>query len=254
MSSRLQLLTDSSQIRARRLAKLGTSSTPAPTSSPTDENKAPESNSAPPPEPTESEPSKLKAGTSPAASASQANPFAQLGGESGGVPEARTTSPGSSRTDRKRPASEIDDVRPAPQPRRPIPTAVVESDEDYANRVLTQVFRITVDPHHMTNPQGQRLVFLPGLNEELNESGEPLKLSSNNLDQAIIEAATSWPQDKPLMSYLLPCWKRAVKAASTAKVPAGPKAETHDEAKRLCMSNCLFALTMPALFGLVVHC
>ena len=101
----------------------------------------------------------------------------------------------------------------------------------------------------MINPHGQRLTFLPNLNEELNESGEPLKLSVNTLDQALMEAASSYPQDKPLMNYFLPCWKRAVKASLQIKTTEGPRFEVHDEAKRLCMSGCLFALTMPDLYG-----
>ena len=87
------------------------------------------------------------------------------------------------------------------------------------------------------------------LNEELNESGEPLKLSVNTLDQALMEAASSYPHDKPLMNYFLPCWKRAVKASLQFKGTEGPKFEVHEEAKRLCMSGCLFALTMPDLYG-----
>jgi ubiquitin conjugation factor E4 B len=103
----------------------------------------------------------------------------------------------------------------------------------------------------MTNPQGQRALFLPGLNQELNDSGEPLKLSIGILDQAIIEACSNWALDKPLFDYLLPCWKRSVKAAATAKNVSSTRQELLEEAKRLCMSNCLFALTMPALYGLV---
>lgn len=233
------------QIRARRLAKLGPSSTPAPQS---DENKAPASElSTPNPQSSEPEPPKPKINITPAAS-SQPNPFSQLGVRSGGPSQAPSSSPGSSRAVRKRTASEIDDVLSAPQPRKP---AAPESDEDHANRVLSQIFRFTVDPHHMADAQGHRLAFLPSLNEELNESGEALKISVGNLDQAIIEAAGSWPADKPLMNYFLPCWKRAVKAASTAKVTPGPKAEVHEESKRLCMSNCLFSLTMPDLYGYV---
>jgi ubiquitin conjugation factor E4 B len=118
--------------------------------------------------------------------------------------------------------------------------------------VLSQIFRITADPHRMTSNQGShRLTFLPNLNQELVDSGEPLKLSVNNLDQAIIEACSSWPHDKPLMQYLLPCWKRAVKAAAGNKHTSGVRFELHEESKRLCMSNCLFAVTMPVLYGLV---
>jgi ubiquitin conjugation factor E4 B len=105
----------------------------------------------------------------------------------------------------------------------------------------------------MTSNGNHRLTFLLNLNQELNESGEPLKLSVNNLDQAIIEACSSWSSDKPLMHYLLPCWKRAVKAASANKQTSGPKFDLSEESKRLCMSNCLFAVTMPVLYGLVAH-
>lgn len=115
--------------------------------------------------------------------------------------------------------------------------------------MLSQIFRVTVNPHNMSTTGGQRLAFLPNLNEELNESGEALKLTTANLDQAILEAAGNWPHDKPLMDYLLPCWKRAVKAASSSKATSGPRFELHEEAKRLCISNCLFSLTLPDLYG-----
>jgi ubiquitin conjugation factor E4 B len=118
--------------------------------------------------------------------------------------------------------------------------------------VITQIFRVSVDPHVMSNVQGQRLIFLPGVNEELNAAGAPLKLTIDVLEQAIMEAANTWPHDKPLMSYLLPCWKRAVSASNSAKTATGVRQEVHEEAKRLCMSNCLFALTMPDLYGLVI--
>lgn len=101
----------------------------------------------------------------------------------------------------------------------------------------------------MTDNHSHRLVFLPNLNEELNDSGESLKLSVNTLDQAIMEALNAWPQNKPLMQYLLPCWKRAVKTGTATKLTEGPRYEVHEEAKRLCMSSCLFALTMPDLYG-----
>lgn len=151
---------------------------------------------------------------------------------------------------RKRLASEIDDGIPADRPNPRSSNSQPESEEAYADRILSQIFRITVDPHKMSS-HGQGLIFLPNLNEELNESGEPLKLSVNTLDQAIMEAANAWPQDKPLMNYLLPCWKRAVKSTPQANKVRGSRLEVHEEARRLCMSSCLFALTMPDLYGLV---
>jgi ubiquitin conjugation factor E4 B len=100
----------------------------------------------------------------------------------------------------------------------------------------------------MTGSGGQRLVFLPNLNAELNDAGDELRLSSATLDQAILEAASSLSRDKPLMEYLLPCWKRAVKAASSSKATSGPRMEAHEEAKRLALSYCLFSFTLPDLF------
>ncbi|KAL7761092.1 hypothetical protein ACKLNR_007627 [Fusarium oxysporum f. sp. zingiberi] len=241
------------QIRARRLAKLGTST---PVSAKSDENKAPDSESSnpsrtstpkpqPQPQPASAE-SRPKINVTPAAppASSSPNPFDKLG-----VKAEPSSSTGTSSVNRKRLASEIDDVAPADRPSPKPSTTQPESDESYADRTLSQIFRITVDPHNMVNSSGQRLTFLPNLNEELNESGEPLKLSVNTLDQALMEAASSYPHDKPLMNYFLPCWKRAVKASLQFKGTEGPKFEVHEEAKRLCMSGCLFALTMPDLYG-----
>lgn len=184
-----------------------------------------------------------------APSSSGSNPFAQMKLKKETPAEAKTPT-GTSLAARKRTAREIDDdcAAATPPARKQAPPQPTETDEEYAHRVLSQVFRVTMDPHHMTLPQGHRLAFLPGLNEELNDANESLRLSTGILDQAIIEACTNWPADKPLMNYLLPCWKRAVKAA-TAKTTSAARQEVHEEAKRLCMSNCLFALTMPDLFG-----
>lgn len=220
------------QIRARRLAKLGNPTPPKPAESTPAEagsssSPAPPQSGSPAPE-AETETKKTKINITPAAQPTS-NPFAQLG-----VRSSKPSDPEGST---------------APPPRKATPVQP-ESDEDYADRILSQIFRITVDPHRMTSNQGShRLTFLPNLNQELNDSGEPLKLSVNNLDQAIIEACSSWSPDKPLMHYLLPCWKRAVKTASSNKQTSGPKLDLHEESKRLCMSNCLFAVTMPVLYG-----
>ncbi|KAJ3523066.1 hypothetical protein NM208_g12594 [Fusarium decemcellulare] len=206
--------------------------------------------STPKPQTTPAESSRPKINVTPSApgSSSGSNPFTKLGVKSGAQSEP-SSSTGSFRVNRKRLASEIDDAvsadRPSPRPTN----SPAESDEAYADRTLSQIFRITVDPHNMTNSHGHRLIFLPSLNQELNDSGESLKLSVNTLDQALMEAAGTWPQDKPLMNYFLPCWKRAVKSSTQFKTTEGPRFEVHEEAKRLCMSSCLFALTMPDLYG-----
>lgn len=239
------------QIRARRLAKLGNPVVPKPAESKPAEAGSSTSSPAPAPEADDSSSSKTKITITPAAQPAS-NPFAQLGVRSSRPAESVSPTPtGTIRVARKRSASQVDDVLSAPPPRKATPVQA-ESDEDYADRVLSQIFRVTVDPHRMTSNQGNhRLTFLPNLNQELNDSGEPLKLSVNNLDQAIIESCSGWAPDKPLMQYLLPCWKRAVKAAAGNKQTSGFKFELHEESKRLCMSNCLFAVTMPVLYGSV---
>jgi ubiquitin conjugation factor E4 B len=123
-----------------------------------------------------------------------------------------------------------------------------ESLGDFADRVLSHIFRVTVDPSRLVDAHGHKLTFLPGVSQELQDTGEPLKLNANVLDSAILEAATAWPQEKPLLNYLLPCWKRAVRALGSVRDNAKQKREVLEEAKRLCMSNCLFALTIPDLF------
>lgn len=241
------------QIRARRLAKLG-SSAPKPGEGKDPENDSAQPSTTPTPKPQSSEAPtpkpKINITPAPKTSKPSSNPFTQLGVPNT-RPEEPSGSPGSSRPHRKRSAAEIDDgSAAAPAPRKPNPQQT-ESDEDYAHRVLTQIFRITVDPHHMTNAQGQRLVFVPNLNQELNEAGDALKLSTSVLDQAIIEACSNLPPNEPLFGYLLLCWKRAVKAASTTKNASDVRLGVHEEAKRLCISNCLFSLTMPDLYGCV---
>lgn len=242
------------QIRARRLAKLG-SAAPKPAEGGASSSSAAGSAAPPASQPQGSDNSRAKAVGSPSQMPSRpsqdasSNPFAQLGVQGSRRPQE----PGTLSLQRKRAASGADDGREAPPPppptRKPNAPAPLESDEDYAHRILSHIFLITVDPHHMVSSQGQRLAFVPGLNQELNDAGEPLKLSVSQLEPAIIEACTNLPPVRPVFDYLLACWKRAVRSANVAKAGSPARALVHDEAKRLCMSNALFSLTMPVLYG-----
>lgn len=91
---------------------------------------------------------------------------------------------------------------------------------------------------------------MPGLAAELQEQdpNAPLRLSSDNVEQAILEAASSYPQDKPLMDYMLACWKRVVQAKKSLRAPTPEKEAVIQEVKRLCMSYAIFAVTLPDLF------
>jgi ubiquitin conjugation factor E4 B len=147
----------------------------------------------------------------------------------------------------KRRASLIDPTSATPPPRKQTPLRE-ESIEDYADRILSTVFRLTVDPSRTTDSYGHKLTFLPNLSQELADDGAPLKLSIDRLEEAIMECTAAFPHDKPLFDYLLPCWKRVNRTITTLRGPTPQKEDILKETKRLCFSNCIFALTMPELF------
>ncbi|KAK3387480.1 ubiquitin elongating factor core-domain-containing protein [Podospora didyma] len=145
------------------------------------------------------------------------------------------------------PAAPPQPTTATPPPRKQTPKE--ESIEDYTNRMLENVFRVTVDPSRTADSFGHKLTFLEGLSGELAADLSNLKLSLERVEEAIMEAATAFPLDKPLLDYLLPCWKRVARALKTLRGPVPQKEEVLKEARRLCFSNCIFAVTMPELFG-----
>ncbi|KAI1804579.1 ubiquitin conjugation factor E4 [Daldinia bambusicola] len=241
------------QMRQRRLAKLGGLN--AASSSPKQEeaNKPePTASSASPASTTSSLPTTLpkpnvpnqentrptslpnrqtnSASSAPSPSQSPApNPFSQLGGKT-------KTESGNTTEDSAAPSKKIH-------------ASKEETLENWSNRVLSDIFRVTLDESHTTDSRGIKLTYLPELKAELEQSAEPLKLTASSIDSAILEAARYVPTNKPLLDYLLPCWKRVMKATKPARPPPPEKEAVLNEAKRLCMSNCIFALTMPEYFG-----
>ena len=96
---------------------------------------------------------------------------------------------------------------------------------------------------------GRHLEFVGGVKSELEEQNAPLLLNNGLLDQAILEAASAQTKRTPI-EYLLGCWKRVISALRLAKTKSsGPRTDVLKEAKRLCMSWCIFAFTMPDMFG-----
>lgn len=93
-------------------------------------------------------------------------------------------------------------------------------------------------------------MYLPGVRQELEEQGEPIRVSIGVLDQALLEAGSNADGQKPL-EYLLPCWKRVTRLYKGFKKskPDDPKYDVVKEARRLCLSYCIFAATMPEMFG-----
>lgn len=132
------------------------------------------------------------------------------------------------------------------------PPPRTETIEAFEDRTLGAVFKFTLKEDRQKDIHGQKLVYLPGLRSELEEQGRELRFETAVLDQALLEAASN-AQQKPL-DYLLPCWKRV------SKVFRGFRRAKDDdskfgiicEARRLCLSYCIFAITMPEMFGYVL--
>lgn len=125
-----------------------------------------------------------------------------------------------------------------------------ESSEEWENRTLSGIFRFTLDPMTKHDSHGNPLLYLGGVRTDLEEQGEAVRLTTAVLDQAIVEAASNGEKMTPL-DYLLGCWKRVSRLFRSFK---GKSVEDHKygvikEARRLCMSYCLFAVAMPDIFG-----
>ncbi|KAL2809946.1 ubiquitin elongating factor core-domain-containing protein [Aspergillus granulosus] len=133
----------------------------------------------------------------------------------------------------------------------PPPTKAEDTLEAFEDRTLSAVFKLTLNEGRQKDIHGQRLTFLPGLRSELQDQNRSLRIDSSVLDQALLEAASTQPEQKPL-DYLLPCWKRITRLHKGFRRARDddPKFQAICEARRLCMSYCIFALTMPEMFGI----
>ncbi|KAK4981517.1 Ubiquitin conjugation factor E4 [Elasticomyces elasticus] len=229
-------ISDADKIRNKRLAKLGGSG--GSNSSPLPENGTANTPSATSPPPQQSINSPKP--TSPPPTSAQPNPFSQLGMKAPSSPSA---------------APRIN-IRPAaPQKRESDGTARprsrqngAESIETWEDRTLSSVFRISLKPDATKDVHGHPLHFAASLHDDLTEEKKPLLLSTSVLDQAITEAATDAGQP---LEYLLSCWKRVARQFRGMKNSNAedPKYNVVKEARRLCMSYCIFAATMPEMFG-----
>jgi len=152
----------------------------------------------------------------------------------------------------KRPRAESDvQTTPRAAPRKVAASPSDEPIDAYENRVLSQIFRVTLDPNQKVDASNHRLIFLPNLRKELEEENTPIKITTDRLDSVILEAASTIPHNKSVLDYLLPCWKRISKVLKGMRGYASARDAILKEAKRLCMSYCIFAVEMPDLFGLV---
>jgi ubiquitin conjugation factor E4 B len=126
-----------------------------------------------------------------------------------------------------------------------------DSIETFEDRTLGAVFRITLNEVQKKDSNGNSLYYLVNLQQELQDQGSEIRLTIDVLDQALLEAASNLGKTAPL-DYLLACWKRVSRLYRGFKKPnaADPKCNIVKEARRLCMSYCIFAATMPEMFGL----
>jgi len=192
--------------------------------------------------------------SSPLATATPENPFNKVTVRpSNGSPAPTVRS--SSESKLKRPRAESNEQntsRTAPPTRKLATPSNDEDGDEYANRILGQIFRITLDPDHRIDTSNHKLIFLPNLRQELEEEGAPIRLSKDRLDSAILEAATTIPHNRSILDYLLPAWKRITKSLKGLRGYVNGKDVVLKEAKRLCMSHCIFAVEMPELYGSVL--
>ncbi|TVY49995.1 Ubiquitin conjugation factor E4 [Lachnellula occidentalis] len=246
------------QIRRRRLEKLSGTAIPTPKTEQKEEgSSAPSSSSSEPapaaPENVEPAPKpKLNITKAPpTATTTPENPFSKLTARSSNstpTPSVRISSEASSL---KRPRAESDEQNPTRgTPARKLAKPSNDEDVDeFANRILGQIFRITLDPAQKVDASNHKLIYLPNLRQELEEESAPIQLSTERLDSALMEAASTVPHNKSILDYLLPAWKRITKALKGLRGYANGKDAVLKEARRLCMSYCIFSVEVPELFG-----
>ncbi|MCJ1313271.1 hypothetical protein MMC25_006948 [Agyrium rufum] len=126
-----------------------------------------------------------------------------------------------------------------------------ETLAEWENRNLGAIFRMTLDQKTAQDTHGHPLQYLSGIRSDLEDEKQPLLLNVSLLDQGIVEAASGLKKATPL-DYLLGCWKRITRqfrAFKSSNKAEDPKFAVLKEARRLCMSYCIFAVTIPDMFG-----
>jgi ubiquitin conjugation factor E4 B len=109
---------------------------------------------------------------------------------------------------------------------------------------------VTLKSEEIRDAHGHELIFLSSTKDDLAEQNAPILLSVDHLDTAITEAAVNTPAGRKF-EYLLNCFKRVARTNRSTKF-SGPQDPKHDvlrETKRLCMSYCIFAVTIPEMFN-----
>ncbi|RMZ89405.1 hypothetical protein DV736_g3364, partial [Chaetothyriales sp. CBS 134916] len=132
-------------------------------------------------------------------------------------------------------------------------TRPAETIEEFEDRSLRAAFRLTLDADQTKDAVGNSLYAVPDLRQELEAEGKHVRLSVDVLEQAIIEAARSLGSTKTTPhDWLFGCWKRVNRHSRSLKdrTPSNARWVVLQEARRLCLSWCIFSVTLPDMFGL----
>ncbi|KAF7197645.1 Ubiquitin conjugation factor E4 [Pseudocercospora fuligena] len=222
---------DADKIRAKRLAKLGG---PSSATTPPAQNGGNSSSTTPP---ATTDGATDKASTP----ATRENPFNELAAQK--EPEKKkepvkiTVAP----------KTTVEPSKPERTQSRPRERAA-ESFETWQDRILRQIFRVTLKPEEVKDSHGNKLIFLESTKDDLEQSNQPALLNVDMGDGILTEAAGHAPNGK-IFEYFLQTFKRASRAVRGSRDPNDPKDAILKEAKRLSMSYCIFAVTMPEMFG-----
>jgi ubiquitin conjugation factor E4 B len=140
--------------------------------------------------------------------------------------------------------------REGSRPSSTAPHRPAESHEQFEDRTLRNIFRLTFDLSQTKDAGGNTVHPLPSLREELESDARELRLSLESLEQAIMEGGQNLGRIRP-HDWLLSSWKRVGRISRNVKdkSPENKKWHVISEARRLCMSWAIFAFTMPDMFG-----
>jgi hypothetical protein len=67
-----------------------------------------------------------------------------------------------------------------------------ETDEQYEDRILRNMFRLSLDPEQKVDASMHRLHYLKGIREELVEGGQEIRMTTDLRELALMEAGLGW--------------------------------------------------------------
>lgn len=241
-------ISDADKIRNKRLAKL---SQPQAQSQPQDSSPATTSQVAS----EQSTPSKESQIPSPSITISKSTQasLASSAQQPNGAPRIRITPKDSSVSDSAQVTPQKRELAGRTESPRPVARAT-ETIEQFEDRTLRNIFRLSLNPEALQDIHGHKLHYLEGLKDDLQDGqdGKPVLLQTDSLEQAIMEAGSQKQGGRRTpIDYLFGCWKRVSRLSRGFKDrgPENQKWVIVEEARRLCMSWCIFAITTPEIFG-----